>query len=65
MQNITRAVEAGINLLEGRDKLPIAPNDIEALAELKGLLRAVRVGQLVIATPDKIKEEIPPQEGEI
>lgn len=64
MQDISRAVQAGINLLEGQDKLPIAPNEIEALAELKGLLRAIRLGQLVVASPDRIKEDKPQQEGD-
>lgn len=65
MKDISKAVMAGINLLEGQDRLPIAPSDIEALAELKGLLRAIRLGHLIVASPDRIKpEERPPQEGE-
>lgn len=61
-QNIARAIGAGINLLDGREPLPIAPKDIEALAQLKNLLLAIANGQLVLATPDKIKDE-PQLEG--
>ena len=61
-QDISRAVQAGINLLEGDEPLPISPSEIEHLAQLKGLLKAIRTGQLVLATPDKIKEDEPQQE---
>ena len=61
MQDISNAIQAGIDLLEGRDPLPIPPCDIQALAELKNLLVAIRLGKLKIASPDKIKTE---DEGE-
>lgn len=65
MQDISRAIQAGINLLDGRDPLPIPPSDIESLAELKSLLKAIRLGHLRIASPDKIKEDKPQNiEGE-
>jgi hypothetical protein len=62
-QNIARAIAAGINLLDGREPLPIAPKDLEALAQLKNLLLAIVNGQLVIASPEMLKETTQQEEN--
>lgn len=55
-QNIFRALNAGLNHLSDPEVRPRA-DQIDDLAELKGILRAVINGQLIIATPDRLIPE--------
>lgn len=62
---INNAILAGINLLSSED-VKIPTKDLEVIANLKGLLQAFASGDLVIVTPDKVKDfeeqEVPKEE---
>ena len=51
--DISRAVIAGLEALSDRD-VKVRSDLIEDLGVLKNLLRAIRTGQLVIASPERI-----------
>ena len=54
--DLTNAIQAGLYELDRRDR-DVTSANVEALAEFKGLLRALLNKQLVIATPDKLLPE--------
>ena len=51
--DISRAVIAGLEALSDRD-VKVRSDLIEDLGVLKNLLRAIRAGQLVVASPERI-----------
>lgn len=53
---LANAFNVGYRLLNGED-LKVPGKDIEALATFKNLLRAILEGQLILATPDRVKPE--------
>lgn len=64
--DLTNAIQAGLYELDRRDR-DVTSANIEALADFKGILRALLNRQLVIATPDKLLPEgaqLPNKESE-
>lgn len=51
--DISRAVIAGLEALSDRD-VKVRSDLIEDLSVLKNLLKAIRAGQLVVASPERI-----------
>ena len=62
-QQFFRALNAGLTHFEDRD-VRVRSDLVDDIANLKGIVRAILNGQLVLASPDQIKEDKPPQEGE-
>lgn len=62
--DISRAVIAGLEALSDRD-VKVRSDLIEDLSVLKNLLKAIRAGQLVVASPERIlpaNAQIPAEE---
>jgi len=64
-EQLTQSFQVGLQTLSSED-VKVSSKDIEALANFKDILKAILSGQLVIATPDKIKseDETPETDGE-
>lgn len=62
-EQINKAMIAGFETLCSED-IRVKASSIEDLANFKELLRAILSGQLVLASPDRIKDEETPDEGE-
>jgi hypothetical protein len=65
-QLTTNALVIGLETLSSED-IKISANNIEALANLKEILRAILNGNLVLATPERVipeSVELPKQEKE-
>lgn len=55
-QDLSNAVVVGLNTLSNED-VRVPSKDIEALANFKGILKALLNGELVLASPDRIIPE--------